>query len=80
MTIKTEISREMKKYTAEDLFTAYIAYARRQKLLGEPGHETLEVSWKTALAEARTHAAKGNYLGTTVAEFAKHFDAAKASG
>jgi hypothetical protein len=35
------------KYTVEDLFTAYIAYDRRQKPLGGPGHETPEASWKT---------------------------------
>ena len=38
------------KYTVEDLFTAYIAYDRRQKPLGGPGHETPEASWKTVLA------------------------------
>jgi hypothetical protein len=32
------------KYTVEDLFTAYIAYDRRQKPLGGPGHETPEAS------------------------------------
>jgi hypothetical protein len=50
------------KYTVEDLFTAYIAYARRQKPLGGPGHETPEASWKTVLAEARTYAVKRSYL------------------
>jgi hypothetical protein len=65
------------KYTVEDLFTAYIAYDRRQKPLGVPGHETPEASWKTVLAEARTNAVKGSYQGTTLAEFAKHFDAHK---
>jgi hypothetical protein len=29
------------------------------------------------LAEARTNAVKGSYQGTTLAEFAKHFDAHK---
>jgi hypothetical protein len=68
------------KYTVEDLFTAYIAYDRRQKPLGGPGHETPEASWTTVLAEARTCAAKGSYQGTTLAEFAKHFDATKGNG
>ena len=66
------------KYTMEDLYTAYIAYSRRPKSLGGPGHETTEASWRTALAEARKYAAQRSYLGTTLDEFAKHFDAAKA--
>jgi hypothetical protein len=65
------------KYTVEDLFTAYVAYDRRQKPLGGPGHETPEASWKTVPAEARIYAVKGSYRGTTLDEFAKYFAAHK---